>query len=152
MSRFLPLGVMACAIVAMLAQAAPASSGDDATTLREIKQMLWPRAYFTQDTALLDRILADDFQMIDGDGNWSAKSDEIEWVSRNKPSYDGLEYTIRRLDIFENGTAIVAGTGTIRGRDQEGPYVMEYQSSNVFIKRDGTWRAVASHVSGARKK
>jgi hypothetical protein len=152
MYRFLRLGVIACALLAMRVHAAPTSSRDDATTLREIKQVLWPRAYFTQDTALLDRILADDFQMIDGDGNWSGKSDEIEWISRNKPSYDDLVYTIRRLDIFENGTAIVAGTGTMRGRDNDGPYVIEYQSSNVFIKRHGTWRAVASHVSGARKK
>jgi hypothetical protein len=150
MSRFLTLGVMACAIV-MLAHAAP-TSPDDAATLRKIKQVSWPRAYFTQDTALLERILADEFEMIVGDGNWSSKSDEIEWISRNKPSYDRLDYEIRRLDIFENGTAIVAGTGTIRGRDEDGPYLMEYESSNVFIKRNGEWRAVASHVSGARKK
>ena len=82
-------------------------------------------------------------------GTHDTKAEELDWVSKNKPAYDDFEFRIRRLDIFDNGTAIVAGTGTIRGKDDKGPYVMEYQSSNVFIKRDGTWRAVASHVSGA---
>jgi hypothetical protein len=38
----------------------------------------WPRAYREQDVALLDRILADEFQMIDADGNWSTKAEEID--------------------------------------------------------------------------
>lgn len=123
----------------------------DAEVLRVLKQELWPMAYRRQDTALLERILADDFQMIDGSGDWSAKQDELDWVARNRPAYDSLEFEIRRLDIFGNGTAIVAGTGHIRGTDEEGPYVAEYQSTNVLIKRDGAWRAVASHVSGYRQ-
>ena len=59
---------------------------------------------------------------------------------------------IKRLEIFENGTAVVAGTGHIQGRDADGPYKVEYQSSNILIKRGGLWKAVASHVSGARRK
>jgi hypothetical protein len=124
----------------------------DEAALRELKQVLWPRAYFTQDTRLLDRILADEFQSVDGEGNWSTKAEELDWISKNKPSHDGFEFVIRRLDIFENGTAVVAGTGIIRGRDANGPFRMEYQSSNLFIKRAGIWRAVASHVSGARRR
>ena len=119
--------------------------------LREIKQVLWPRAYFTGDARLLDRILADEFQSVDGDGQWSNKAEELAWVAKHRPTYDSLTFEIRRLDIFDNGMAVVAGTGTIRGRDSAGPYVVEYQSSNIFIKRDGTWQAVASHVSGSRR-
>jgi hypothetical protein len=132
---------------------APASDPSaDQAALREIKQVLWPKAYLTQDTKLLDRILADEFQSVDDEGNWSTKSEELDWISKNKPAHDHFDFKIRRLDIFANGTAVVAGTGTIRGRNQEGPYVVEYQSSNIFIKRDGMWKAVASHVSGSRKK
>lgn len=124
----------------------------DEAALREIKEVLWPKAYFTQDTKLLDRILAEEFQSVDDEGNWSTKAEELDWISKNRPSHDHFDFKIRRLDIFANGTAVVAGTGTIRGRNQEGPYVVEYQSSNIFIKRDGSWKAVASHVSGSKKK
>lgn len=124
----------------------------DEAALRELKEVLWPKAYFEQDTALLDRILADEFKMIDGSGAWSTKADELEWVADNKPAYDSLVFEIRRLEIFNGDAAVVAGTGTIRGSDEDGPYVAEYQSTNVLVKRDGEWRAVASHVSGYRQK
>ena len=123
----------------------------DEVAIRELKETLWPKAYFEQDTVLLDRILGSEFQMVDGDGNWSTKAAELEWVAKNKPGYDSLTFEIRRLDVFENGTAVAAGTGTIRGKDKDGPYVGQYQSTNVLIKRDGQWRAVASHVSGYKK-
>lgn len=123
----------------------------DEVAIRELKETLWPKAYFEQDTVLLDRILAPEFQMVDGDGNWSTKAAELEWVAKNTPGYDSLTFEIRRLDVFENGTAVAAGTGTIRGKDKDGPYVGQYQSTNVLIKRDGQWRAVASHVSGYKK-
>jgi hypothetical protein len=124
----------------------------DEALLREIKLTLWPRAYSTSDSKLLDRILADEFQSVDDEGNWSTKAEEMAWVAANKPGHDSFVFTIRRLDIFENGTAVLAGTGTIRGKDEKGAYVVEYQSSNIFIKRDGAWKAVASHVSGSRRQ
>jgi ketosteroid isomerase-like protein len=140
---------LALALLALVAAASERSA--DEAAIRELKESLWPKAYFEQDTALLDRILAPEFQMVDGDGNWSTKAAELDWVAKNKPGYDSLTFEIRRLEVFENGTAIAAGTGTIRGRDGDGPYVARYQSTNVLIKRDGQWRAVASHVSGYQK-
>lgn len=145
--------VTAAAMLGLLAfgSADAEETSADEAAFRELKESLWPKAYFEQDTALLDRILAPEFQMVDGDGNWSTKAAELDWVAKNKPGYDSLTFEIRRLDVFENGTAIAAGTGTIRGKDEDGPYVGQYQSTNVLIKRDGQWRAVASHVSGYKK-
>lgn len=147
---------LVCVFVVLSLLSAPGLVGqcpsDDEKALREIKEVLWPRAYREQDTALLDRLLADEFQMIDGSGLWSTKADEMKWVKENRPEYDSLTFQIKRLDVFENGTAIVAGTGTVKGRDSAGPWVAEYQSSNVLIKRKGAWRAVASHVSGFKRK
>lgn len=125
-------------------------SADDRETLTTLKEVLWPKAYREQDTVLLDQILAEEFQLIDADGNWSDKKFELDYIRKNKPSYDSFRFEIKRLDIFENGTAIVAGTGHIEGRDENGPYKMIYQSSNVLIKRQGEWKAIASHVSGIK--
>jgi hypothetical protein len=148
--RILILVLAAC--VVLLGRVWAADRSADEAKLREIKQVLWPKAYFTGDAKLLDRILADEFQSVDDSGAWSTKAEELAWVAANRPGYDSLTFAIRRLDIFENGTAVVAGTGTIRGKDEDGSYVVEYQSSNIFIKRGGTWRAVASHVSGSTRK
>lgn len=123
----------------------------DKRTLRYLKEVEWPKAYREQDTKLLDRILADEFQMIDDAGEWSNKAKEVEYIRANRPSYASFRFEIKRLDVFENGTAIVAGTGHVEGKDLEGNYRMNYQSSNVLIKRNGIWKAIASHVSGIKR-
>lgn len=146
--------VLVLATVAALASAAPAAPdrAQDEKALRQIKEVDWPRAYREQDPALLDRILADEFQSVDADGSWSTKAKELDWVRKNKPGYDSYRFVIRRLDIFENGTAVVAGTGILQGKDEQGPYVIEYQSTNVLFRRDGRWQAISSHVSGIQRK
>jgi ketosteroid isomerase-like protein len=127
------------------------AQNSDKEILRQLKEVEWPKAYREQDTKLLDRILADEFQMIDDEGNWSNKKLELDYIQKNKPTYESFRFEIKRLEIFENGTAIIAGTGHITGSDKDGQYKMEYQSSNVLIKRNGLWKAIASHVSGIKK-
>lgn len=124
------------------------SVDQDRAYLRKLKEELWPKAYFDQDDALLAEILADEFQMVDADGNWSNKERELEHVRNNAPVYDSLTFEIKRLDVFAGHTAVVAGEGVIRGSNEEGPYEFQYQSSNMLIKRNERWQAVASHVSG----
>lgn len=99
---------------------------------------------------LLDKILADEFKMIGSDGEYSTKKEQIQYIKTHKPNYISFKFEIKRLEIFENGTAIVSGTGTIRRKDDKGEYDLIYQSSNVLVKRNNEWKAVASHTSGDR--
>lgn len=114
--------------------------------LRFLKEVEWPKAYREQDTILLDRILGDDFQMIASDGEWSDKAAQLERIKESPMDHDSFSYEIKRLEILENGTAIIAGTGHIINNNKE----TIYQSSNVLVSRNGTWKAVLSHVSGVK--
>ena len=58
-------------VVAAVFLAPTAVHADDYAILREFKTVLWPQAYRTQDVELLDRMLHDSFEMIDGEGNRS---------------------------------------------------------------------------------
>lgn len=129
----------------------PEAGRSDAELLRELKQVLWPRAYREGDPQLLDRILAKEFQLINPAGEWSDKAKELDYVAKHRYKNRSFRFEIRRLDVFENGTAVVAGRGVVIGpeSDPEGGY--EYQSTNVLIRRDGRWQAIASHVSGVRE-
>ena len=102
---------------------------------------------------MLAQILADEFESIDAAGARSTKAEELDYIRKNKPTYDSFHFEIRRLQIFENRTAIVSGTGYIetKPKGEEAGSRMEYQSSNVFIERDGRWQAIASHVSGIKQ-
>lgn len=123
------------------------SSDADLKILRHLKEVEWPKAYAEQDTLLLDRILGDDFQLIDQDGNWYTKQDELDWIKEHSTDHDSFRYEIKRLDILENGTAIICGTGYIVNDSTKSIY----QSSNVLVKREGEWKAVLSHVSGFKQ-
>jgi hypothetical protein len=123
------------------------SEESDEEVLRYLKEVEWPKAYHEQDTVLLDRILGEEFQLIDADGNWTDKKFELNWVKNNSNQPDSFYYEIKRLQILENGTAIIAGTGHIINDSTE----TIYQSSNYLIKRNGFWKAFASHVSGVKQ-
>jgi len=112
--------------------------------LRYLKEVEWPKAYREQDTVLLDRILGSEFQMVTNDGEWSDKQKQMERIKEAPMEHDSFRYEIKRLEILENGTAIIAGTGHIVNDNKESIY----QSSNILIKRNGLWKAVLSHVSG----
>jgi hypothetical protein len=124
---------------------------NDEEQLKHLKTVEWPRAYREQDTVLLDRILAEEFQFIDESGTVTTKRDELDYIKKHKPDYTSFVFTISRLEVFENGTAIVSGTGRVKGVDMEGrQYTYTYTSSNVLIKRAGQWKAIGSHVSGVK--
>lgn len=120
---------------------------EDEQTLRYLKEVEWPKAYREQDTVLLDRILNDDFEMVRADGKWSDKVKELEWIKHNAFKNDSFYYEIKRLSIYKNGTAIIAGTGHVFNKGIE----TRYESSNILIKKNGLWKAVTSHVSGIRE-
>lgn len=122
-------------------------AAEDQEILRNLKEVQWPKAYREQDTILLDKILAEDFQMIDAGGTWSNKAGELEWIKEHAMQHDSFYYEIKRLDVLDNGTALICGTGHIINDSIE----TIYQSSNILIKRNGMWKAVASHVSGIKQ-
>lgn len=141
------------AVVLMLTVLVPALAGGSPTDeqeLRRIKEELWPRAYREGDAALLDRLLAAEFQMIDPEGGGSDKAGELEFVRTGRWVNRSFRFEIRRLDVFENGTAVVAGRGVVVGPESDPDGGYQYQSSNVLIRRDGRWQAISSHVSGYR--
>lgn len=148
--KLAPVLILVVVALVTTAAAAPRDTSADERELRALKEDLWPRAYREGDAALLDRILAPEFQMIEPDGAWSNKAAELDYVSKHKTKNRSFRFEIRRLEVFENGTAIVAGRGVVIGPESDPDGGYQYQSSNVLIKRDGRWQAIASHVSGVK--
>ena len=130
------------AMLLALSLAASAAVADDYETLHHFKTVLWPSAYRNQDTELLDRLLHDSFEMIDGEGNRSTKAKELERIATTRWDPGTFEYRIERLQIYQGRFAVIDGTGVAER--------YTYKSSNFLVKEDGEWRAIASHVSGRR--
>lgn len=135
-------------VLAVLSLAAPAPVRADEAELRRLKETIWPQAYRERDVELLDRILDADFVLVSDDGGWSTKTDELAGLSGRPWPHDSFEFEIKRLDLYNDTTAIISGEGRATGIEAGKPYCLRYQSSNVLIRRDVGWRAVLSHVSG----
>ncbi len=146
LAGILALVIISCKTEVQEGQIAEVSD-EDLKALRYLKEVEWPQAYRESDTLLLNRILGDDFQMIDAAGNWSDKAGELKWIKENNYAPDSFNYEIKRLETLENGTALICGTGHIFNDSTH----TIYQSSNILIKREGVWKAVASHVSGIKQ-
>ena len=141
-------GVFALLVITLISCDGAEPIGDkDRVALRYLKEVEWSMAYREQDTVLLDRILHDDFQMIDAEGNTFTKAGELVWIKKNEWKVDSFRYEIKRLETWPNGTAIVSGMGHMLSDST----ASTYWSSNVFIKTDGLWRAISSHVSGVKE-
>lgn len=127
-------------------------SENDREALKELMTLSWPKAYADQDTALLDQLLHEKFQLVDDQGETFGKKDELTYVKKYGPSYDSFVFEITRLDLFDNGTAVVTGMGTLTGSDADGNYVTTYRSSNVLVKEEGRWQSINNHVSGVKEE
>lgn len=142
--------VISCATSDTSKQAAV--TPEDEAIVRNLKTTLLPNAYIEQDTARLNQLLHKDFQLVDDNGDTYTKTDEMEYVGNYGPSYSSFEFEVLRLNVFDNGTAMVFGKGTMKGTDDAGAYITSYKSSDIFIKVEGQWKAISSHVSGVKEE
>lgn len=131
-------------IQSLWANQAKANPDLDKAQLKHLKLTLWPQAYRTQDAKLLGQILHPQFQMIDANGQTSTRQEELQYVANNPWTAVNFQYHIERLEVFDGRTAMVSGRGETDA--------YQYHSSNVLIKQDGRWQAIASHVSGFQHK
>ena len=106
----------------------------------------WVAAIVAKDTATIDRLLADDFVGTTNDRRY-VKRDAIEDVTEG--THELLRLDDVQVRVFGD-TAIVDVDQTEESRHGDDNFSGSYMFTNVWVKRDGEWRAVASHGSRVR--
>jgi ketosteroid isomerase-like protein len=107
----------------------------------------WHNAYVRHDAAPLERILADEYIAISGNGGSSNKAQAIAGLKADTTTY---EYsTPYDMDMrFYGDTVVVIGRTKEKGRTQNGTeFIVEYRWTDVFVKRKGSWQCVAAQVA-----
>jgi hypothetical protein len=108
----------------------------------------WGQAYVRHDRNVLERIIAQEYTIVDEDGKTATRQEVISsFLSGSR--YTSVEYEASMVRIYDN-VAILSGGGITRGQGKSGPFHRQYFSTNLFVKRDGRWQAVATHISGVR--
>jgi ketosteroid isomerase-like protein len=106
----------------------------------------WEQANAKNDTGALEHILAPEFVSTDSDGRLTTRA---EMFARRKSG--AVKFTAFTQDDYKvhvtGDTAIVTGRSTIKGiRDGKNLSGQE-RWTDVFVRRNGGWQAVASHSS-----
>ena len=106
----------------------------------------WEQANTKNDTAALERILAPEFVSTDSDGRLTTRAEMF--ARRKSGAVKFTEFTQDDYKVHVLGdTAVVTGRSTLKGiRDGKNLSGRE-RWTDVFVRRNGSWQAVASHSS-----
>ena len=141
------LTVIALAVAAQAQAPAQTRAGKDEQELIDLEND-WLQAFFKNDGAFADRFLAEDYIGTDEHGNVKTKAQEIAEIKAGAHlSTSGVLDNIR-VRVYGNA-AVVMGRRIMKGLFQGKEYRSPYLWTDTFIKSDGSWQCVASHVSKA---
>jgi uncharacterized protein (TIGR02246 family) len=112
----------------------------------------WLNAYPKRDTAILSSILADDFIMINPNGNKQNKADNL--ANMLDPSVETTGVSFDSVDVKQLTPDVIVLTAwlnfTFKANGTEMTGKNCYQ--DVYMKRKGKWLAVAAHVTSLGMK
>jgi uncharacterized protein (TIGR02246 family) len=118
------------------------ASGEDEQALLQIERD-WAEASVKKDAAVLDRVLASEFQAnyVDLVGN---KKQFLSALKSNTFKYESMVNSEMKAVVFGD-RAIVNGLSTekssMAGKDTSG----QYRWTDVFVKREGRWQCVTGY-------
>jgi uncharacterized protein (TIGR02246 family) len=129
----------------------PAPAGNAAVD--ELKQLEndWVDAQKTKNADKLADILADSWVGMGWEGKPANKAKALADLKSPGYSMDSVEMGPMKVRIFGN-TAVVTGSDTEKSADDKGKDTSgKYVWTDVFVKQNGKWRAVASQSTKVPK-
>ncbi|WP_157309846.1 nuclear transport factor 2 family protein [Chitinophaga tropicalis] len=106
----------------------------------------WLKSYASRDTATLSRIFADDFILVSPKGTKMSKQDVLTNLMAPNQETVSVHIDSAEVRLFGN-TGLITATTTfilrINGKEIKGKNCY----SDLYIKRNNKWVAVAAHVT-----
>jgi ketosteroid isomerase-like protein len=106
----------------------------------------WDGAMIQNDVDAIGRYMADDWTIIGSDGSMSDKATFLGLVKSGALSHDEMKSMDVRVRVYGE-TAVVMSRGISGGKYQGHRFPELERSSNVFVRQDGHWRCVSTHLS-----
>lgn len=137
-----------CAValfVVLAVSIAIAASADDRKAVAELDTQ-YQAAVKANDATTMDRILADDFILVDGDGTISTKADLLNEAKSGRIHYEhqeDLEQTVRVWGDTAVVTAKLWGKGTDGGK----PFEWTLWYSDTYVRTPKGWRYAFGQAS-----
>ena len=126
---------------------AEAVENDDVKVLLDLESKM-AQAWVQRDTQTLEQILADDYTLA-GAGDALIGKDQYV-AGLDNPEFRTTSAIVADLRIRVYGdAAVVTGRATYRGWSKKrGRYVRRFRFTDTFVRRESSWKCVATHASG----
>ena len=111
----------------------------------------WDRAMVENDAEAIGAYMADDWTIIGPDGSVVDKPTFLGLVKSGTLSHDVMEEDDLSIRIYGD-TAVVTARAVSGGKYQEQPFHEVERSTCVFVRQDGQWKCVLTHLSRLAQK
>jgi len=142
----MPLPTLAAVVLAAALQAG--SPDAVVAQFREIEQNL-AAAYLRGDRAFVDALLSDDWTSTDYRGRIWTKANVLAMFDGPQPPMTKAEIDVDRVRLVGD-VAIVTGRSVSGGRVDGRDVTITQRYTDVYVRRDGRWRVVASQGTEVR--
>jgi len=111
----------------------------------------WDRAMVANDPEAIGLYMADDWTIIGPDGSVGDKATFLEMVRSGNLTHDVMESHDLKVRVWGD-TAVVIGRGVSGGQYQGQSFHSVERTSCVFVRQQGRWRCVLTHLSQIAEK
>jgi len=114
----------------------------------EILSEEWTRAIVSNKADAIGRFMADDWVIV-GETGVNPRSDFLRLVSTGALTHREMKGTVTRVRVYDN-VAVVSSRGKNSGTYKGQPFSSDEWITDVFVKQQGRWRCVLTHLSPAK--
>jgi ketosteroid isomerase-like protein len=106
----------------------------------------WDRAMIQNDAAAIGWYMADDWTIVGSDGGMSDKATFLGLIESGALTHDVMESEDLHIRVYGDA-AVVLARGVSGGKYLGQPFHERERVSCVFVRQEGRWRCVLTHLS-----
>jgi len=132
----------------LLALAVSASSATAAALPSDLAKAAkaYDEAQAKGDRAALERLVADDYTLVNGGGEVEDKAAIIRDFT--DPGYKLEPFTVQSpIEKVWNDGAVLGGIVTLKGVDNGKPFQTTFRFADIWARRNGAWRVIFTEVT-----
>ncbi|MGH2569270.1 MAG: nuclear transport factor 2 family protein [Bacteroidota bacterium] len=121
-------------------------------TYDELVKLLraWTQAIASNNAGAIGQFMSDDWVIV-GETGVTERGDFLGAIETGDLTHEAMEINVRRVRVYEN-LAVVTGRGTNSGTFKGEPFSADEWSTDVFVKKDGLWRCVLTHLTPVQNR
>jgi ketosteroid isomerase-like protein len=105
----------------------------------------------TNDLEGLGRLVADDWIIVDPNGKIVDRTRFFEVIKSGALTHDMMESEDLRVRVYGDSAVVTAVTRT-KGKFMGQEFSTQERATDVFVRRDGRWQCVLTHLTRFTKK